>query len=93
MGYDKDLVDSLPTGDPDYFTEDKFIRHQNIDFSHGEADGDESTQDVLLHECYVRMDLDDDGKAELVKICVAGDGKKLLSIEVNAERNYFNERT
>ena len=81
MGYDKDLVDSLPTGDPDYFTEDKFIRHQNIDFSHGEADGDASTQDVLLHECYVRMDLDDDGKAELVKICVAGDGKKLLSIE------------
>ncbi len=81
MGYDKDLVDSLPTGDPDYFTEDKFIRHQNIDFSHGEADGDKSTQDVLLHECYVRMDLNDDGKSELVKICVAGDSKKLLSIE------------
>ena len=81
MGYDKELVESLPTGDPDYFTEDKFIRHQNIDFSHGEADGDESTQDVLVHECYVRMDLDDDGKAELVKICVAGDSKKLLSIE------------
>ena len=81
MGYDKELVDSLPTGDPDYFTEDKFIRHQNIDFSHGEADGDDSTQDVLLHECYVRMDLNDDGKAELVKICVAGDSKKLLSIE------------
>ena len=81
MGYDRDLVDSLPTGDPDYFTEDKFVRHQNIDFSHGETDGDKSTQDVLLHECYVRMDLDDDGKAELVKICVAGDSKKLLSIE------------
>ena len=29
MGYDKDVVDSLPTGDPDYFTEDKFIRHQH----------------------------------------------------------------
>ena len=27
------------------------------------------------------MDLNDDGKAELVKICVAGDSKKLLSIE------------
>ena len=81
MGYDRDVVDSLPTGDPDYFTEDKFIRHQNIDFSHGEADGDKSTQDVLLHECYVRMDLNDDGKSELVKICVAGDSKKLLSIE------------
>ena len=27
------------------------------------------------------MDLNDDGKSELVKICVAGDSKKLLSIE------------
>ena len=81
MGYDRDLVDSLPTGDPDYFTEDKFVRHQNIDFSHGETDGDKSTQDVLLHECYVRMDVNDDGKAELLKICVAGDAKKILDIE------------
>ena len=64
IGYDKDLVILYQTGDPDYFwTEDKFIRHQNIDFSHGEADGDASTQDVLLQECYVRMDLNDDGKA------------------------------
>ena len=75
-------VEGLPTGDPDYFTEDKFIRHQNIDFSHGEADGDESTQDVLIQECYVRMDLDGDGKAELVKVCVAGDGKELLDVEL-----------
>ena len=81
MGYDPEVVESLPTGDPDYFTEDKFIRHQNIDFSHGEADGDESTQDVLIQECYVRMDLDGDGKAELVKVCVAGDGKELLDVE------------
>ena len=81
MGYDKDLVDSLPTGDGDFYSEDKFTRHQNVDFSHGESDGDKSTQDILIHECYVRMDVDGDGKAELLKICVAGDGKKLLDIE------------
>ena len=81
MGYDKDLVDSLPTGDTDYYTEDKFIRHQNVDFSHGQTDGDKSTQDVLIHECYIRMDVDEDGKAELLKICTAGEATKLLSIE------------
>ena len=81
MGYDKDLVDSLPTGDGDFYSEDKFTRHQNVDFSHGESDGDKSTQDILIHECYVRMDVDGDGKAELLKICVAGDGKKLLDME------------
>ena len=45
MGYDKDLVDGLPTGDTDFFTEDKFVRHQNIDFSHGASEGDKSTND------------------------------------------------
>jgi hypothetical protein len=81
MGYDKDMVDSLPTGDGDYYTEDKFTRHQSVDFAHGETDGDTSTQDVLVHECYVRMDVDGDGKAELLKITVAGDAKKLLDME------------
>ena len=81
MGYDPDIVASLPTGDGDYYTEDKFTRHQSVDFSHGETDGDKSTQDVLIHECYVRMDVDGDGKAELLKITVAGDGKKLLDME------------
>ena len=30
MGFDKDLVDSLPTGDPDYFTEDKFVKTSKV---------------------------------------------------------------
>ena len=81
MGFDPDVVEGLPTGDPDFYTEDKFVRHQNVDFSHGDNTGDTSTEDVLIHECYVKMDLDDDGKAELVKIIVAGDGKHLLDIE------------
>ena len=81
MGYDQELVDSLPTGDTDYYTEDKFVRHQNVDFSHGQTDGDESTQDVLIHESYIRMDVDGDGKAELLKITTAGEATKLLDIE------------
>ena len=81
MGYDADLVASLPTGDTDYYTEDKFVRHQNVDFSHGQTDGDESTQDVLIHESYLRMDADEDGVAELLKITTAGEATKILDIE------------
>ena len=78
MGYDPDLVYSLPTGNSENFSEDVFVRHQNIDFGSGESSGDKSTDTVLIHECYIRMDADGDGKAELLKVCVAGDGKKLL---------------
>ena len=67
MGYDKDLVDGLPTGDTDFFTEEKFVRHQNIDFSHGASEGDKSTNDILIYECYIRMDVNEDGKSELLK--------------------------
>ena len=80
MGYHPDVVYSLPTGDGETYSEDKFVRHQNIDFGRGESTGDKSTDMVLIHECYIRMDADGDGKAELLKVCVAGDGKKLLDV-------------
>ncbi len=80
MGYHPDIVYSLPTGDGETYSEDKFVRHQNIDFGRGESTGDKSTDMVLIHECYIRMDADGDGRAELIKACVAGDGKKLLDV-------------
>ena len=82
MGYDKDLVMGLPTGDSDYTREDKFVRHQNVDFSHGVQDGDKSSADILVHECYLRMDVNEDGKTELVKFLLAGDGNfEILDME------------
>ena len=82
MGYDKDLVDGLPTGDTDFFTEDKFVRHQNIDFSHGASEGDKSTNDILVYECYIKLDVNEDGKAELLKITTAGSGTgKMIDME------------
>jgi hypothetical protein len=85
MGYDKDLVEGLPTGDTDFFTEDKFVRHQNIDFSHGANEGDKSTNDILIYECYIKMDVNEDGKSELLKITTAGSGtgKMIDMVEVD----------
>ena len=85
MGFDPDIVAGLPTGDPDYFTEDKMVRHESVDFSHGLADGDKSTNDVLVYESYIKMDVNEDGKAELVKITSAGagTGKILDLVEVD----------
>jgi len=82
MGYDQDLVEGLPTGDTDFYTEDKFVRHQNIDFSHGASEGDKSTNDILIYENYIKMDVNEDGKAELLKITTAGSGTgKMIDME------------
>ena len=74
MGFPKDVVENIPQGDTDFFTEDKFTRHQNVDFSHGENDGDRSTNDILVYESYIKMDVNNDGKSELLKITTAGSG-------------------
>jgi hypothetical protein len=74
MGYDPEIVNSLPTGDAEYYLEDRQVRYQDTDFSAPQDRGDKSTDEVLIHECYVRLDLNGDGKSELHKICLAGTG-------------------
>jgi hypothetical protein len=82
MGYDAETIMNLPIGDTNYYLEDRHIRFQETDFSAPQDRGDESTDDVLIHECYARIDIDGDGKAELVKACIAGDSAyKILGIE------------
>jgi hypothetical protein len=74
MGYDPEIVNNLPTGDSEYYLEDRQVRYQDTDFSAPQDRGDKSTDEILIHECYVRLDLNGDGKSELHKICLAGTG-------------------
>jgi len=74
MGYDPEIVNNLPTGDAEYYLEDRQVRYQDTDFSAPQDRGDNSTDEVLIHECYVRLDVNGDGKSELLKICLAGTG-------------------
>ena len=82
MGYDPEVVMSLPVGDTNYYLEDRHIRFQDTDYSAPQDRGDASTDEVLIHECYARIDINGDGKAELIKACIAGDSaSKILGIE------------
>jgi len=82
MGYDPEVVNNLPIGDTNYYLEDRHIRFQETDFSAPQDRGDDSTDEVLIHECYARIDINGDGKAELIKACIAGDSAyKVLGIE------------
>ena len=73
-GFDKEIVDSLPT-ESEEFRESKNYRFsmqgENIaPYGGNSKDPSQYTYDVS--ECYMRMDLDGDGIAERVKITVAG---------------------
>ena len=72
MGYDKDIVETLSTGDTLDFTPERIARFGNGEQPFNTGDGnDESMELVEYYECYVRTDLDEDGIAELHRVCYA----------------------
>jgi len=72
MGFDRDIIDDLPTQNTVMFNDERLTRYSDIDESPVSDAPDESTQDVEIYECYVKIDMDGDGIAELRKVTVAG---------------------
>ena len=70
MGYDRDTVDSLPTYSDLTYTPERVAR-----YSQGEQPDDvsldTSMQEVECFECFIRVDFDGDGIAELRKVFYA----------------------
>ena len=72
MGFDRDIVDNLPTQNNITFNDERLARFSDIDESPLNDAPDESTQEIEIYECYVKIDMDGDGVAELRKVIVAG---------------------
>ena len=70
MGFDRDVVDGLPTDHVHDFSEEALAREP--DRESGGDIGDRSTQLIELFECYVKADADGDGIAETVRAYYAG---------------------
>ena len=73
MGYDKDIVENLPTTNAILLNDERLTRYSDIDESPFNDSPDESTQEIEIYECYVKVDMDGDGIAELRKVIVAGE--------------------
>ena len=74
MGYDREQVESLSTGDEFEFTEERMDRHdpEEADALGSIADRERGQELVLVAECYIRIDQDGDGVAELLKVTTGG---------------------
>ena len=86
-GFDRDDVMVLPTSD-DVETEERLARRHLDDEQEFYRSGEHwSMHRVWISECYIRVDRDGDGLAELLKVTLAGaesgysSGSKLLDIE------------
>ena len=74
-GYDPKLVNAIPPFDMNTDTTEAVARWYNQESALMGGDTlDPSTEWVFVTECYIRVDYDGDGKAELRKITVGGNG-------------------
>lgn len=73
MGYDKEIVENLPTTNAILLNDERLTRYSDIDESPFNDAPDSSTQEIEIYECYVKVDMDGDGIAELRKVIVAGE--------------------
>lgn len=73
MGYDKEIIASLPHSQEIIFNSEKLTRYSDIDEYPFASSPDASTDSIDVFECYVRLDYDGDGLAELRKITIIGD--------------------
>jgi hypothetical protein len=90
MGYDKDTVWAIPEAARNDTPEAQARRI----FNSGDSSTDKSMELVDYHECYVRVDVDGDGEAELIRACYGGPGGtakgSLLDWEVWEDEDPFD---
>jgi hypothetical protein len=72
MGYDKDIVDSLPAYDDLSFTQERIARFDQGENPDDAPSMDPAMQKLEVYECYIYIDEDDDGIAELRRIVYCG---------------------
>jgi len=78
MGFDEDIVENLPTSNNILYNDESLIRNSTIDDAPTDDSPDDSTSEIEVYECYVKIDMDGDGVAELRKVIVAGTGYDVL---------------
>lgn len=72
MGYDEEIVESLPTGDALEFSPERIARYTRGEQPMDMDSDDESMQLVEVFECYLKVDMDDDDIAEYRRVVYAG---------------------
>jgi predicted GNAT family acetyltransferase len=72
MGYDKDIVDNLPTYADLTYNQENVARFDQGEQPSDQASLDFSMQEIEVIESYIKVDFDGDGIAELRKVTYAG---------------------
>jgi hypothetical protein len=73
MGIDPKIIATLPKGDRDTLADERTARKDRTDSAASLLEDQGDAEHYRYNECYIRLDVDGDGIAELRKICLVGD--------------------
>ena len=79
MGFDDEVVNSLPTGDALAYTPERVARYSPGEQPYDTEPADSAMEEIEVFECYIYYDADEDGIAELHQVFYAGN--EILSDE------------
>jgi len=79
-GYDRKKIEDLPSYETTNNNQEDLSRNI-FDDSGINENADPSMREVLVQECYIRSDVDNDGIAELLKVICVGDSNEILDVE------------
>ena len=89
MGFDYDRVYNLPSENKEQYNSERSVRYKNIDDDYDRTVGDTSTEEVIVYESYIKIDMDGTGVAELRKITSAGEGGYTILDNVPVDSHPF----
>lgn len=96
MGYDEDLVMSLPAGDVTAMTNEEWNRHKKeggMPRTNTDGIGDRSREMVIYYDHYIRADFDGDGVAELRHVRSVGKTAEHVLENEPVDRNIYHALT
>lgn len=93
QGYPRDVVDSLPTSSLRGVEHEEYARNTTDDYADYSVTINNSMQLIDVTEHYIRLDVDGDGIAELIKVVTAGGSDVLLGDPEEFDRMPFHSIT
>jgi hypothetical protein len=82
MGYDYDMVVENAGDNYEFDTNEEYQARNPYAIVRGAVNSDPATRHVLYIESYIKVDFDNDGIAELRKICTIGNSHKVVNNEM-----------
>ena len=82
MGYDEDEIEDHVSYRDHRYDQEKQARFRDLDAGYQDDPADDSQRQVMYQESFIKIDADEDGIAETMRVCTVGEDYHVLKPEI-----------